>query len=71
MMWFKSYYKGALIELSARDALPHEWSASFEIPDPISLSVRPGLMTKSGFKTQEDALKWTRQEIDHIRKTNA
>ena len=68
MIWFKSSYKGVFIELSRHDALPHEWSASFEIPAPISFSVSLGLMTKSGFETRKDALEWTRKEIDRIRK---
>ena len=59
-------YKGSTIEVIYGGPVFNGWCVTFEIPaTTIQRNAKAlGWMSKSGFKTQDDALKWAKAEID-------
>ena len=63
----KLFYKGSTLEITRLENGPDVWNVSFNIPSSTYYPNGMGWIQRGGFKTREDALNWTRKEIDSFR----
>ena len=65
---FKLFYKGSTLEITRLEDVPDDWNVSFDIPPSTFYPNGLGRIVRGGFKTRDDALNWTRKEIDSFHK---
>ena len=68
MSSLKLDYKGSTIEIISGEPVFDGWCVTFVIPaTTMSCNAEPrSWMAKSGFKTQDDALEWAKEQIDYF-----